>query len=148
MGISNTFVKLRIKNLIWYYYYGSSYCFMVNIKELETQTLLAGNQNTVIVSKYIYIYIYVSLHVWTGWVVNKISWVFDIISTFRNIFTWKTGDVFNSYFTHCIHRERVCGILSVQARQTLLDLSHLKIENKLKHTKIRRSLLSSQTELS
>lgn len=50
IGISNTFVKLRIKNLIWYYYYGSSYCFMVNIKELETQTLLAGNQNTVIVS--------------------------------------------------------------------------------------------------
>lgn len=34
---------------------------MVNIKELETQTLLAGNQNTVIVSKYIYLYIYMFL---------------------------------------------------------------------------------------
>ncbi len=27
----------------------------------------------------------------------------QVNSTFRNIFTWKNGDVFNTYFTHCIY---------------------------------------------
>ena len=47
----------------------------------------------------------ISLFVWITWVVTDICWKCHVNSTFRNIFTEKNGDVFNTYFTRCIRNE-------------------------------------------
>ncbi len=37
------------------------------------------------------------------WFVTDIWWKCHVNSTFRNIFTEKNGDMFNTYFTRCIY---------------------------------------------
>ena len=48
------------------------------------------------------IYVFISLYVWITWVVTDIWWQFHVNSPFRNIFTKKNVDVFNTYFPRCI----------------------------------------------
>ena len=53
-------------------------------------------------TSFLNLFVLFSLYVWITWVVTDIWWKFHVNSTFRNIFTEKNGDVFNTYFTCCV----------------------------------------------
>lgn len=53
----------------------------------------------------------ISLCVWIGWVVADGRWEFHVDGTFRNIFAWKMGDMFNTK-TSRQQRERNFGYLN------------------------------------
>ncbi len=55
------------------------------------------------ITSFLNVFVQFSLHVWITWVVSDIRWKCQINSIFRNIFTEKNGDVFNTYVTCCIH---------------------------------------------
>lgn len=40
---------------------------------------------------------------WIGWVVNDFWLELHVSSIFKNTLTWKIGDMFNTYFSHCVY---------------------------------------------
>ncbi len=49
------------------------------------------------------LFVLFSFYVWITWVITNIWWKFHVNRTFRNIFTVKNGDVFNTYFTRYMY---------------------------------------------
>ena len=87
---------------LFYYWYILVLCLFAPLILHVFNTFSLWHFTLLHITSFMDTYGLISVQVWITWVVTDVWWKFDVNSTFRNIFTEKNVDVFNTYFTRCI----------------------------------------------